>query len=136
MPKFGYFGPNNIDFLILKNFHIYPILSVLIWNLSFVFGINKWHRDNIFTNNNDIFVAHVWIGRYCTVKEFRIDSRNVWINAMKLIWELQLFRVNNLSVHFYIFFFFFFFAVVVVFQLTNVFINGTIFCTPIYPFNI
>ena len=110
MPKFGHFGPNNIDFLILTNFHIYPILSVLIWNLSFVFGINKWHRDDIFTNNNDIFVAHVWIGRYCTVKEFRIDSRNVWINAMKLIWELQLFRVNNLSVHFYIFFFFFFFC--------------------------
>ena len=68
------------------------------------FVICFWHKQM----TSWWHIAHVWIGRYCTVKEFRIDSRNVWINAMKLIWELQLFRVNNLSVHFYIFFFFFF----------------------------
>ena len=43
--------------------------------------------------------------------------------------KLQLFRMNNLSAHFYIFCSFFF-------QLTNVFINGTAFCTPSYPINI
>ena len=37
-----------------------------------------------------------------------------------------LLRMNNLNVHFYIFCSFFF-------QLTNVFINGTTFCTPSDP---
>ena len=42
--------------------------------------------------------------------------------------RLQLVRMNNLSVDFYIFCSFF--------ELANVFINDTTFCTPNYPINI
>ena len=37
MPKLGHFGQKSINFLILTKFCMYPILKVLISNLTFVF---------------------------------------------------------------------------------------------------
>ena len=37
MPKFEHFGPKSINFLILTNFCLNPILTMLISNLIFVF---------------------------------------------------------------------------------------------------
>ena len=37
MPKFEHFGPKGINFLILTKFCVYPILNVMLSNLSFVF---------------------------------------------------------------------------------------------------
>ena len=37
MPKSRHFGPKIINFLILTKFRMYPILKVLISNLTFVF---------------------------------------------------------------------------------------------------
>ena len=37
MPKFGYFGLKTVNFLIFTKFRMYPILNVLILNLSYVF---------------------------------------------------------------------------------------------------
>ena len=37
MPKFGHFRPKSIDFLTVARFCMYPILNVLLSNLSFVF---------------------------------------------------------------------------------------------------
>ena len=37
MPKFGYFGPKGINFLILIKFGMYPILNVLISSLTLIF---------------------------------------------------------------------------------------------------
>ena len=37
MPKFGYFGPKSVNFLIFTKFHSYPILKVLIPHLTLVF---------------------------------------------------------------------------------------------------
>ena len=37
MPKFGYFVPKNINYLIFQRIYLYPTLKVLISNLTLVF---------------------------------------------------------------------------------------------------
>ena len=54
MPKFGHFGPKSINFLILTKFCLYPILKVLISNLTLLFE-NQY---------NDTVVAHVSISEF------------------------------------------------------------------------
>ena len=101
MPKFGYFGPKSINFLILTKFCLYPISKVLISNLAFAFcGSYQPITHNMQTNSMSLFCKLFGKHFFC----FFAKSQNIMISIVfcffkKLIANMTLKKSNDILSH-------------------------------------